>query len=157
MTSTQTEINMNMENVPSNYGYISEGRKYMGRAAPEECNKIVRLTDIDLKITHIWSRRGYCSYQMNKGEANEDSWVVVGKKRTLIESRSKAPCPFELSEDGKCSHWCEPDHQKWYYHFSLRHGQVIARNEENKPYCRYHIGDCWEKYNSPHQHMFVHK
>lgn len=155
MISTDT----NMSNLPCNYGVIKDGKKYMGQADVTEKGKVVRIVNTDDKISHLWTRGGFCSYQMREDETVEEGWEMVGKRRKLIESRKMVSCPFELKDDGKCPHRHEPDHEKWHYHFSLRKGLEIVRNNEGKPYCRYHLTGnrvCWLVHNGPHRLVFVH-
>lgn len=157
MVHLSVSMNMNMKNVPSNCGYIYDGKKYYGNASPDGTN-FVRMVEPNMRNTHVWGRRGYTQWELN--EKGKDGWETVGKHRKLIRSRAMIPCPNELKNNGQCHLRFQEEHERHHYHFARRRQGVVIHNHNNKPICRYHItGDkkCWESRNSQHRQVFAHK
>lgn len=157
---TQSTPLMNMKNIPSNCGYIQGWKKYYGNA-PSDGTCSVKMVEPSIRNTHVWGRRGYTQWELNKNEKDEEGCeTTVGKRRKLISSRSMIPCPNELKNNGQCHLRFNEEHERHHYHFTRRRQGVVIHNHDGKPICRYHItGDkkCWESRNSQHRQVFAHK
>lgn len=151
-----THLKTDLKTVPSNRGYILEEKKAYGYA-PKTKDADVRLIEPSKKSLHIWNKKAHIHLQMNKKETDREGWTEV-KRRRLISTNSMTHCPHELSQNGHCQlRWMDAEHRAKHYHFTtLDQGRVVYGSNGN-PLCRYHLNDCWEKFDKTHMKNFSHE
>ena len=132
-----------IENIPSNKGYIFAGQKIYGDL-PASDSQRVELLDVETEKVHIWHRHGHT--------------VLVKDDKASLRyetSNQMIPCPEEAMGDC-CSQRFQPDHHKFFYHYC----HARPRFHQGKPVCRYSRKDqenlCWERFNSEHNKNYHH-
>lgn len=159
MSSSQIikDIQTVLPYIPSNRGYIVNGKKYYGKGPLANEGSDVQMISPD-DCVHVWLRRGYLKQTNTTGT----EWDVLTKNNThtLVTSRAMRPCPAELENDGLCQQRLEPEHRKFFYHFAkYNNGQPVSHPTEYRVQCSYsYYGKwhCWEKNNGEHARVFYH-
>lgn len=154
MTSTETVKNI-LHYVPSNRGYIVNGKKFYGNQTSVDKASNMKLLSDDRHV-HSWMRFGYVETVLEKNETDCDGFTCVKRGRKLVTSRPMRPCRVE--NGGKCEN-IDPEHRKFFYHFTKYiDGNPVVR-DDGKILCKYRkSGDwkCWEAQNGEHCNNFYH-
>lgn len=109
------------------------------------------------KKTHIYRPRSHSVWESKKTkQTDEDGWTTIQRIPVLVSQQHMMPCPIE-EMNGNCELRCIEQHRLNNYHFTKERGGLPLHDEDGKPICRYHLGDCWESRNGAHRRMFVHK
>ena len=173
--SFQTKQQNVYNKVPRNCGIIVGERKNMGRDLPIQNGEVVIVVDPDTREIHTWNRKAYQRWMLSTNESPMNAWESKGIRdgRTFSTSRQMIVCPNELEHNGRCENRWDPTHRKHHYHFTKIHSdgkphyaQIWVYNTATphwilKPICKYSLTDkshlCWERNNSKHNAVFVHK
>ena len=161
MSYHQNEKNIlhkSFHHIPSNRGYIIDGKKHYGGGDLVNKGKDIVMIDSNRHL-HVWLRQGYLEKELDENDTDWDCWTSLQRQK-LVVSRRMSPCRFELANDGMCPNRFDPDHCKYFYHFSkYKNGSLI--NNNGLVLCKYHTkGDkleCWEKHNGEHARVFYHE
>lgn len=161
MSQSLSEKNIPRElfhNVPSNRGYIIDGKRNYGGSELTNKGSDVVMIDSDRHL-HVWLRRGYLEKELNANDTDWDCWTSTPRQR-LVTSHSMRPCPAELENRGMCLDRFDPEHRKYFYHFAnYKRGTLVVKDGLVR--CKYHCkGDkwqCWEKHNGGHAKVFYHE
>lgn len=128
-----------LENMPSNKGYIFSGQKFYGDLNSND-HTHVELFDVDTNKFYIWNRHG-C--------------VTLSDKKSYETSNKMLPCPTE-AKTGYCSQRFHPDHHKFFYHYC----HFKPRIYQGKLICKYSLTNketlCWERFNAEHNKNYHH-
>jgi hypothetical protein len=154
MSQSQTKQNIGLMEIlpyiPSNRGYILNGKKYYGKSG---------LLNTDANSVKIWLRRGFVEKELNLRDTSWDVFTNT-ERRSLIRSRAMLLCPAELENDGLCPDLFLQNHCKYYYHFAkYSNGNLIHSTIGHQIECKYsHSGkfNCREKNNGKHAKVFYH-
>ena len=147
-----------LHNIPSNRGYIIDGKRYHGGG--ELTNKGIDTVMIDSdRHIHVWLRRGYLEKELNDNDTDWDCWTSTPRQR-LVTSRSMRPCPAELENCGICLDRFDPEHRKYFHHFA-NYNRDTLDVKNGLVRCKYHYNGskryCWEKHNVEHNKVFYHE
>jgi len=161
MSDSQSEKNILRESfhhIPSNRGYIIDGKRHYGCGDLVNKGKDVVMIDSNRHL-HVWLRRGYLENELNDNDTDWCCWTSLPRQK-LVTSRGMRPCPAELANSGRCLDRFDPEHRKYFYHFAnYRKGSLIVKDGLVR--CKYHTkGDkwqCWEKHNGEHARVFYHE
>jgi hypothetical protein len=148
--------------IPSNRGYIIDGKKYYGKN--NICNNgiDVRLLD-DKCYIHHWAKNSYIEEKLSI----DDTELLVFTKNmiknminNIASSKDMRPCPAEVSNHGLCQERFNPEHRKSYYHFAkYKNNELLLHLNDGSPICKYNIDGnwyCWEQNNPRHCSLFYH-
>lgn len=143
--------------IPYNKGYMINGRKIYGQQDQIENGTSMTLISPDNHI-HIWTRREYVEKKMNEKDTEYDA-LFESSPRYIVSNRDMIPCPSELHNSGICLERNNPDHRKYFYHFTKydRDGNIVMY--DNMVLCRYKKKGkwyCWENHNNEHNNVFTH-
>jgi hypothetical protein len=160
MSNSHTKKNISsiLYVVPSNRGYIIDGQKIYGKGPPINSADDVRLLDNNRNV-NIWLKRGFLQKKLEPNNTEWDAFSNRVDKCRLITSRDMRPCPAELSNAGLCQERSNPNHRKFYYHFTKYNGKDIVYSSDDHVMCRYDLNGkshCWEKNNILHMKIFSH-
>ena len=165
MSHTLNKLNITSEGleellpyIPSNCGYIINGKKYYGNGNLQDSGKTVKMLTQNNSLM-LWTRRGFTEMELDP-EDTELGVFTEKKRRRLITSRSMRPCPSELENNGLCHERFDHEHQKYFYHFAKYNSNVVATNKTDSrvqcKYSRHGKWHCWEKNNGDHAKIFFH-
>jgi hypothetical protein len=163
-----------IKHLPANRGYIDgKGWKHYGdKPVVENGLNVVMITPTTVNsrsaTAHVWSRRAFTKLALDTNITEYDC-LTGDQHGSYITSRGMKPCQNEIANNGICSDRFNPNHKKFYYHFTkYRDGQSVrvfgsddaVSKPRWKPLCKYHkSGDliCWEKQNGNHCSVFSHE
>ena len=147
--------------IPSNRGYIVNGKKLYGKGSPINMAQDVKFLDSRTNHVHIWMKRGYMEKKLDSEDTEWDAFTNRIQKRPLVSSRDMRPCPAELSNTGMCQERFDPKHRKYYYHYAKYDNDgVVCSDNDNRVRCIYDLNGkfhCWERANPEHMKVFSHK
>lgn len=144
--------------VPSNHGYIIDGKKYYGKSNMYDDGINVKLLDENLHV-HVWTRTRYFDRKLSEDDTEWSAFTDTSGNE-IVYARDMRPCPAELTNNGLCQQRLDPEHRKLYYHFSTYiKGELVQQPNDGRVLCRYKEDGnwyCWEKNNLRHCSVFYH-